>query len=777
MAARRSHGRSPHPARDRSRRSSPRRRPRSAAAPRAAPAAAGASPPGAAGGAASAVLVTAALFGFGVLDRDAAQTASQPRAVAPTVGGARPNGDVQAIYESAREGVVSVRTGSGSGTGFVVDRDGTLVTNAHVVGDSDTVQVQFADDETAQARVAGVDRSSDLAVLEVDTGETGPLHALELADSDGVRTGQLAVAIGSPFGLPQTATAGIVSGTGRHIQAPDGFQIDRVIQTDAPINPGNSGGPLLDARGRVIGVNSQIATGGSGNGSVGIGFAVPANTVADVVPRLERGETIQRPFLGVSTAQGTGGALVREVTAGGPAADAGVRAGDVIVQVGGERVQEPDDVAGGDPGHAAGRDRRGRGPPRRRRAHARGRARQPRGADAMSFQQPLLLLALLAVPAAVAFYLRPSAAGAAASAPSPRPPTAASVLPRRPGWRRHVPPALGLIALAGLLAALARPQVSVAVPAEQASIVLAMDHSGSMQATDVEPSRLAATVAAGERFLEEVPDEVRVGGVVFDHRAEAVQAPTRDREALRHGAAREDARLGRHRHRRRARDLAGDAARAAGRGRAPPARRRRAALRRQVHPRPRPAAGRRRGASAMGIPSTRSRSAPPAGTLPDGERVPPDTEALREIAERSGGRAFTAEQAGALQRGLRAARLAGRDGAPGPRGHRGVRRRRAGAAGGRQRPVAAAGSAASSELQERLRKGALDCEPHDPRLHAGSRAGGRHRRGGHRAVHAGGPGRDARRHPARARRRRSRPPPKFADCPFRDAPTARRPRV
>ena len=219
--------------------------------------------------------MTAALLGFGVLDRDAARSGAQPQAVAPSVGGARPNGNVQRIYESAREGVVSVRAGSGTGTGFVVDRDGTLVTNAHVVGSSDTVQVRFADDETAQARVAGVDRSSDLAVLKVDPDDTGPLHALELADSDGVRTGQLAVAIGSPFGLPQTATSGIVSGIGRHIQAPDGFQIDRVIQTDAPINPGNSGGPLLDARGRVVGVNSQIATGGNSRGSVGIGFAVP----------------------------------------------------------------------------------------------------------------------------------------------------------------------------------------------------------------------------------------------------------------------------------------------------------------------------------------------------------------------------------------------------------------------------------------------------------------------------------------------------------------------
>jgi putative serine protease PepD len=295
-----------------------------------------------AGGVVSASLVSAGAFGLGVLDRDA------PAAPAPAASAAvspRQQGDVAAIYKAASPAVVSVRTGGGSGTGFVVDTDGTVVTNAHVVGSSERVELQFSDDRTATAEVRGVDTSSDLAVLHVDPARAGRLTALELADSSTVRTGQLAVAIGSPFGLPQTATAGIVSGTGRHIEAPDGFQIDSVIQTDAPINPGNSGGPLLDAAGRVIGVNSQIATGGTSSGNVGIGFAVPANTVRDVIPRLERGETVRRAYLGVSTAEGGGGALVREATAGGTAARAGVRADDVIVTVGGERIGGPDDVA------------------------------------------------------------------------------------------------------------------------------------------------------------------------------------------------------------------------------------------------------------------------------------------------------------------------------------------------------------------------------------------------------------------------------------------------
>jgi putative serine protease PepD len=270
---------------------------------------------------------------LGVLDREPSP--------APALVGARQTGDVAAIYAAARESVVSIKTNDGSGTGFVVKADGTIVTNAHVVGDASTVQVQFADDETASGKVVGVDRSSDLAIVKVQTSRK--LKALSLADSSAVRTGQLAVAIGSPFGLSQTTTAGIVSGTGRHIQAPDGFQIDSVIQTDAPINPGNSGGPLLDATGRVIGVNSQIAS--ESGGSVGIGFAVPSNTVRDVIPRLQRGESIKRAYIGVSTSGDSGGVTVAAVTAGSPAQTAGLQVGDAIKSVAGKEVSTPDDVA------------------------------------------------------------------------------------------------------------------------------------------------------------------------------------------------------------------------------------------------------------------------------------------------------------------------------------------------------------------------------------------------------------------------------------------------
>ena len=282
------------------------------------------------------MLVGGGAFALGVVD-----TGSPTVPATPALVGAKQTGDVAAIYAAARESVVSIKTKEGSGTGFIVDADGTIVTNAHVVGTASTVQVQFADDQTVTGQVGGVDRSSDLAIVKVSTSRK--LKALSLADSSTVKTGQLAVAIGSPFGLSQTTTAGIVSGTGRHIQAPDGFQIDSVIQTDAPINPGNSGGPLLDATGRVIGVNSQIAS--QSGGSVGIGFAVPSNTVRDVIPRLERGETIKRAYLGVSTSGGTSGVTVAAVSAGAPAETAGVKVGDVIQTVGGKKVSDPDDVA------------------------------------------------------------------------------------------------------------------------------------------------------------------------------------------------------------------------------------------------------------------------------------------------------------------------------------------------------------------------------------------------------------------------------------------------
>jgi putative serine protease PepD len=298
-----------------------------------------------AGGLVSATLVTAGALGLGFVDTGNNPPAATAQSPASANVSAAKQGDVAAIYKAASPAVVSIRTESGSGTGFVVKDDGTIVTNAHVVGQSKQVQIQFADDRTVTGDVLGVDTSSDLAVVHVDPAQTGKLTTLEFADSSTVKTGQLAVAIGSPFGLPQTATSGIVSGTGRHIQAPDGFQIDSVIQTDAPINPGNSGGPLLDANGRVIGINSQIETGGSGNGNVGIGFAVPSNTVRDAIPRLETGQAIHRAYLGVSTSQDSGGAVVQEATAGGPAAQAGVKAGDVIAAVDGKRIQSPDDVA------------------------------------------------------------------------------------------------------------------------------------------------------------------------------------------------------------------------------------------------------------------------------------------------------------------------------------------------------------------------------------------------------------------------------------------------
>ena len=299
------------------------------------------------GGTVSAAVVAAVLLGTGLAGNDT--PAAAPAATAPTVttSGDAKSDIARAVYAAAGPSVVSVRTQSGSGTGFLVDSDGTIVTNAHVVGDASQVQVRFEDDgDLHTAQVLGVDASTDLAAIKVDPSAANGVRPLALADSDKATVGDPVVAIGYPLGLDRTATAGIVSGLAREIQAPNGFSIDKVIQTDAPINPGNSGGPLLNASGQVIGVNSQIATSGGGNGSVGIGFAVPSNTVRDVLPDLAKGTAPQHAYLGLSSGPAqNGGAQVGETTAGGPAAKAGIQAGDVVTEVDGDTVRDPEDVA------------------------------------------------------------------------------------------------------------------------------------------------------------------------------------------------------------------------------------------------------------------------------------------------------------------------------------------------------------------------------------------------------------------------------------------------
>ncbi|MDX8152308.1 trypsin-like peptidase domain-containing protein [Patulibacter brassicae] len=277
-----------------------------------------------------------------------------------------PNGNTAAplkgAYDAARDGVVQIRTSSGSGTGWVYDGNGTIVTNAHVIDGSRDVRVRFDDDgPLIRARTLGTDVSSDLAVLKVDPSDAPKLTVLKLGDSSKVEAGDPVLAIGFPLGLERTATAGIISGIGRQIQAQNGFSIDRVIQTDAPINPGNSGGPLLDVRGRVIGVNSQIATSGAGsNGNIGIGFAVPSETVANVVPTLAAGREVRHAWLGISMAElpGVDGVALGSVVPGGPAGDAGLRAssasdlnrgepgdGDVITRVDGQQINRDHQVS------------------------------------------------------------------------------------------------------------------------------------------------------------------------------------------------------------------------------------------------------------------------------------------------------------------------------------------------------------------------------------------------------------------------------------------------
>jgi len=234
------------------------------------------------------------------------------------------------------------------GSGFVIDKAGHIVTNYHVVEGAKSVDVSFSNNESKKAKVVGVDPSTDIAVLQVDA-HARALTPLPLGNSDSVHVGDSVVAIGNPFGYDRTVTTGIVSALQRVIQAPNSYSIDHVIQTDAALNKGNSGGPLLDARGDVIGVNSQISTGGSGaSGNVGIGFAVPINTVRTVAAQLISSGHANHAYIGI-TAQPVSrsaaslfhlpvshGLLVAGVQRGSGAAKAGLRAAKQSATLAGE---------------------------------------------------------------------------------------------------------------------------------------------------------------------------------------------------------------------------------------------------------------------------------------------------------------------------------------------------------------------------------------------------------------------------------------------------------
>jgi putative serine protease PepD len=276
----------------------------------------------------------------------------QPAAATTTVS------SLSQLYADATPGVVDITvtetpTSNGGGlgqqstqaegTGFVYDTKGDIITAAHVVDGSTSVKVKFQDGKTVSASVVGSDNSTDTAVIKVDV-PASELHPLSIGSSASLKPGDEVVAIGSPFGLTETMTAGIVSAIGRTITAPNNYSISGAIQTDAPINHGNSGGPLLSSSGDVVGVNVQIDS--NSNGSEGVGFATPIDTVKSVADTLISGGKVVHAYLGIQVgdAANNGGAQVGCVVSGSPADDGGMKAGDVITAVGTTQITSSDDL-------------------------------------------------------------------------------------------------------------------------------------------------------------------------------------------------------------------------------------------------------------------------------------------------------------------------------------------------------------------------------------------------------------------------------------------------
>jgi putative serine protease PepD len=274
--------------------------------------------------------------------------------------------NASALYASAAPGVVDITSkgvtdssqsnspfgapqqqeSTATGTGFVVDGKGHIVTAAHVVDGASSITVTFQDGTTRTAKLLGKDNATDVAVLSVDpSGLT--LHPLELGSSASLQVGDAVAAIGDPFTYQRSLSTGVVSGLDRTISAPNGFTVAHAIQTDASLNPGNSGGPVLDASGKVVGIVDQIATNGSSETSSGVGFAVPIDLVKSELSSLIAGKTVSHAYLGVSTSSvssTTSGALVQSVTSGGPADGAGLRSGDVITKLGSTTIKGTNDL-------------------------------------------------------------------------------------------------------------------------------------------------------------------------------------------------------------------------------------------------------------------------------------------------------------------------------------------------------------------------------------------------------------------------------------------------